>query len=969
VRQTGQLLLVTSRGTFDLALAPHDMRAANYRAEAWGDNGVRVLERAPVRTYKGYVRGSSEAQVRLTIDETTVEGLIITPDRSFFIEPARHYSKAATKTDFLFYDEASIKQSPGECGLTLAEEVRTGIATVDNQSGSATKGATIEKAFGPPLEISIATEADFEYYTTFGSNVTTANNEILGIMNQVEGIYDTQLGLQFNIIFSRVWDTASDPYTSPVPPATEISASTALNEFRTYYNANAPAGAAGRDIAHMWAGRDFTGGTIGIAFRPGFECPDAGVAYGISQNITGNRAGLSAHEIGHNFNAAHPNQLNPVPPDCNTSMTIMNSFITSSTTFCQFSRDQITNHSASNVACLTRLTPPGCTYSISPSIQPFGTAGGNSSVNVTAGTGCNWAVAEGASWLTITSGEMGTGNGIVNYSVTANSAGPREVLADIAGQQLRVTQAASASCRITPISPGQTLNGTLATSDCLSGQTDRPNAFIDLYTFTGLAGQQIRIEMSDETTLTPQIDTFLYLFGPDGTVVAENDDIVLGQETNSRIPLNGFFTLPQTGTYFIEATSFDNNEAGAYVISLTANAGANTTAFSSANYAVNEGVGANGLGFEGTGLLTVNVTRSGDISSPASVDYATTDATGADGRKDYTLALGTLRFAAGDPNDSFTVLISDDTFQEPPETLNLVLSNAVGTSLGGSAVVTITSNDATPGPNPVRAASFNPGFFARQHYHDFLNREPDLAGLQHWVNQTSNCGNPDPLVCRINVSAAFFLSIEFQETGYLVYRFYKAAYGDAIGQFGSPPQQLQVPIIRLNEFLPDTQEIGRGVQVGIGNWQQQLETNKQNFALAFVQRSRFKSAYAISLTPAEFVDQLFSKAGVTPTSGDRQAAIDEFGTAANTADTGARGRALRRVAENANLAQQEFNRAFVLMQYFGYLRRNPNDPPDADHGGWKFWLDKLNQFNGNFVNAQMVQAFIESIEYVERFGP
>jgi hypothetical protein len=77
---------------------------------------------------------------------------------------------------------------------------------------------------------------------------------------------------------------------------------------------------------------------------------------------------------------------------------------------------------------------------------------------------------------------------------------------------------------------------------------------------------------------------------------------------------------------------------------------------------------------------------------------------------------------------------------------------------------------------------------------------------------------------------------------------------------------------------------------------------------------------------------------------------------------------LRRVAEDTDLVAAEFNRAFVLMQYFGYLRRNPNDPPDADFAGYDFWLAKLNQFDGDFVQAEMVRAFISSVEYRQRFG-
>src|SRR5437764_13337326 len=124
------------------------------------------------------------------------------------------------------------------------------------------------------------------------------------------------------------------------------------------------------------------------------------------------------------------------------------------------------------------------------------------------------------------------------------------------------------------------------------------------------------------------------------------------------------------------------------------------------------------------------------------------------------------------------------------------------------------------------------------------------------------------------------------------------------------------------------------------------------------------------MSSEQFVDALFANAGVTPSVSDSSTAINEFSFAATTADTAARARALRRVAENSILAQQEFTRAFVLMQYFGYLRRNPNDAPEStlDFGGYNFWLNKLNSFNGDFQNAEMVKAFLSSTEYRKRFG-
>ena len=191
---------------------------------------------------------------------------------------------------------------------------------------------------------------------------------------------------------------------------------------------------------------------------------------------------------------------------------------------------------------------------------------------------------------------------------------------------------------------------------------------------------------------------------------------------------------------------------------------------------------------------------------------------------------------------------------------------------------------------------------------------------------------------------------------------YKTAYVDLTGA--------PVPL-RLNEFLPDTQQIGQGVIVGQTGWEQQLENNKVAFALDFVSRSRFTTAYPTTMSPADFVDALFMNASFTPLATDRNAAINEFAGAGNTADAAARGRALRRVAENPILVQQETNRAFVLMQYFGYLRRNPNEAPELglNFDGYSFWLGKLDQFGGNFVNAEMVRAFLVSSEFRQRFGP
>jgi CSLREA domain-containing protein len=383
---------------------------------------------------------------------------------------------------------------------------------------------------------------------------------------------------------------------------------------------------------------------------------------------------------------------------------------------------------------------------------------------------------------------------------------------------------------------------------------------------------------------------------------------------------------------------------------------------------------------ESSGSTTLTVKRVGDLSRAVTVDYATSADAGipcstaggvASPKCDFTSAFGTLTFAPGEETKTFTILISQDSYVEGPETFTATLSNQTGgAALTTPSTVTITIDDDViePATNSIDEADN----FVRQLYHDFLNREPDSVGLAFWTNQITSCGSDQACIeiRRTNVAAAFFLSIEFQQTGYLVERTYKAAYGDGSGlsTLGGA-HALAVPIIRLNEFLPDTQTVGLDLVVNQSGWEQVLEGNKQAFTLGFVQRTRFTSAYPTTMTPAQFVAALFANAGVTPSPPDRTAAINEFGPALTTSNTSARARALRRVAENSTLTQMEFNRAFVLMQYLGFLRRNPNDPQDTDYTGYDFWLTKLNQFNGNFVTSDMVKGFITSGEYRGRFGP
>lgn len=364
--------------------------------------------------------------------------------------------------------------------------------------------------------------------------------------------------------------------------------------------------------------------------------------------------------------------------------------------------------------------------------------------------------------------------------------------------------------------------------------------------------------------------------------------------------------------------------------------GGSTINFSASSYS----------GREGDGEALITVTRSGDTSGAASVDYATSEGT-ASRRSDFTPAFGTLRFAPGETTKTFTVLITDDFVSENTETVDLVLFNSTGATLAlrDAAVLNISDNDSGPSnANPIDDSRD----FVRQQYHDFLNRQPDQSGLDFWTGQIESCGADQQCreVKRINVSAAFFLSIEFQQTGYFVYRLYRF-------YFARPS-----PIWR--EFMRDTQELSRGVIVGQPGWEEKLAANKRAFIEDWYARHRVVLESQLnngaSLSNAQYVSALFHKINITPSDSERQALIDGLNS-----ETETRASVLGKVADNSEFVRREFNGAFVVMQYLGYLRREP------DAGGYQFWLGKLNQFNGNFVDAEMVKAFLSSSEYRGRF--
>ena len=391
-------------------------------------------------------------------------------------------------------------------------------------------------------------------------------------------------------------------------------------------------------------------------------------------------------------------------------------------------------------------------------------------------------------------------------------------------------------------------------------------------------------------------------------------------------------------------------------------------AFHQGSYSVNEGAG----------FVTIRVDRTGDLSVPVTVDYATNDFSGtpatdmqpahcevaspnASSKCDYTTAGGRLRFASSETFKTIQLSIVDDVYVEGDETLSMTLSNpSVGSVASPSTtVITIQSDDTTP-PNSNTNPYLNNAFFVRQQYLDFLLREPDTIGYNDWLNVLNTCQpnqgflGSNSACDRVHVSSGFFRSPEFGERGYWVYRFFSASLG-------------RRPLYA--EFTPEMRRLS-GLKP-----QADLDQDEADFINGFMQRPEFTAIYN-GITDAghaaAFISKLEEKAGVTlpatvpptqtgqPTQYDRQDLINRMQSGTLTP-----AQTLRAFIEQKTVWDAYFFKAFVAMEYFGYLRRDP------EPAGYNDWLDVLTNGRGTHPPGDyrhLVFGFIYSEEYRERFG-
>lgn len=348
VQVSNRLRMQLGSGLLDFRMEQRDLLSPRYRAEVTGEDGVRrQLPPPPVTTFRGTaVVGPEHVRARFTITNDRFEGVVFTPGDWHYIEPLRNYVPSAEVAEHVVYRRSDIK--PGQ-------EWRCGVSHRLQEGWERLETRNVATDINTTYTVEVATEADYEYVQHWGG-AAAANREIRAILNQVEGVYETELKLKLEIVYQHAWTRRDDPYTA-------TDGSDLLNQFREYWNDNFYA--EGYDLAHLWTDRDTLtrvdedgeefdiGGT---AWR-GVVCRlyrEGSTSYGISKGYTETpyKFILAAHEIGHNFGAVHPDEEEPPVASCDG--TIMQGKVTPGDrlTFCQFSRNEIRHHVSTYNSCL-----------------------------------------------------------------------------------------------------------------------------------------------------------------------------------------------------------------------------------------------------------------------------------------------------------------------------------------------------------------------------------------------------------------------------------------------------------------------------------------------------------------------------------------------------------------------------------------------------------------------------------------
>jgi hypothetical protein len=435
---------------FDLVLEPNPILTPG-AINVWVAGSSHTTEAPTTALYKGAVKGEPGSWVRVSVRDGSLDGMIWTHGEIYFLEPGTRFFAGTgvppSGTVMYRMSDTTSTWDLGSCALETPSVALNLEGHVHQHNPfndySELQSHLKELAVAGDLkQLEIALVADYEYYQDHGANSAA---DMQSILNQIDGIYQAELGVTFHIAGTVVFTSSADPFSNTLDPIA------LLQEFSAYRSSTSGiVHTAG--LAHLFTDRDIANNVIGIAWV-GVLCSNY-YGTGLSQDFINENKSLvllTAHEIGHNFNAPHDNQQGS---SCASTPFghIMNPWVSTSLdlTFSSCSKNQIAPEVA-GASCLSSVIggdplTPTCSFDLDPASRSHTAAATTNSVGVFTGDTCDWAAQSNSAWITIQAGDSGTSDGTVSYALEANPGpGSRTGTIAIEDQTFRITQAAPCS--------------------------------------------------------------------------------------------------------------------------------------------------------------------------------------------------------------------------------------------------------------------------------------------------------------------------------------------------------------------------------------------------------------------------------------------------------------------------------------------------------------------------------------------
>jgi len=274
-----------------LKLRPHSVRSADFQVLVQQEDGSlkQMVPPAPT-TYRGFVEGVDGSSVAAAFHNGSLSAYIGLGDIEqgmWVVQPlSERLADADASLHVVHREVDDISALGGFCGTPD-----------DPLAGLQLNADPDAPGVDETLLLELAVDTDFEFFQLRGSSETTVISSVESQVNAVSNIYERDVDTEIDITTIIVRATSADPYTTS-------DGGGLLQQMTNHWNSQQTG--VRRDTASLISGRNFAGGTLGVAWLPGTCTSNRGYNVNQYRDLGASaRIAVHAHELGHNNNAPH----------------------------------------------------------------------------------------------------------------------------------------------------------------------------------------------------------------------------------------------------------------------------------------------------------------------------------------------------------------------------------------------------------------------------------------------------------------------------------------------------------------------------------------------------------------------------------------------------------------------------------------------------------------------------------------